>query len=539
MSNPYNTFISHLINDDIDENIITSIAVIMNSRFPELKRLLNRPNSTLGTTPLGYAVLGKRESVAIALVESGYVDPNIYIHCGHMGNLPILTAACHWRMENLAITLLNRPNTDPSLVGSYSTTALMEATRNNLEEVVYFLLLRGDCAIDHANFMGRNALYFANISENRRIITALLETGEFDPDHLDNSSTSAFTDACISASHAQWIPLLYMDYNMDTPRNITDDGLTPLILACNQTNIHLARQLLATNESLPGHSDNQGETALIQCCSHSSTEMLDLGLEIFRFGRNDPRQDSNPTQVNLDGHSALTIILANASHSTLITPEWSPANSDMFRELLQYYLEFAPADAHFTTIAIPMMCSNPVIRSEVLKSVSRVPGLNFDVPEQCQEPEEAVATYHRAQKGTYVRSFHRRPSRIRSLSGLTPSQPSSFRQSPVLSRTKRRAKSLSPYRRRTHRDNSRRLIRNDSAASFAPMATMNAQLQPDLAHGWAEDIPEYYRGLDGQMHPIATAVSDNRPGGIPIQSIFKRGGSKKRRLHYSRKTIKK
>jgi len=213
---------------------------------------------------------------------------------------------------------------------------------------------------------------------------AILETGEANASCITNSKDTAFTSACYSLHNIcldkKWciqlkniaMEILNQPLTKESLSVRNDgDGYTPLMMAFSSKpedrtiDIEdLGIKIVKTGYSNPGNiSEVDKGTALIYACEEG---YINCALLLFKkYG-----EECLPAHTNYRNNSAITYLI----------PDY--IDSDIFRELMKYYVYRHPDDLHFKNDVLPKLCnSEPELKERVIQSLARVPefrGINVE-----------------------------------------------------------------------------------------------------------------------------------------------------------------
>lgn len=163
-------------------------------------------------------------------------------------------------------------------------------------EILKFLLHEYDCKnlVDSRN--NRNALHYAAMNSNDKIIDLLLQNG-FNPNAQDKNQNTPLHLAIYNYSTKPLKLLVRKGANINT---LNKNKETPLLLAVRQSNYNAMEELLKSGADI-NMEDSEGKTALDYAVENSSEMFIDY---LLLFG-------ANPNHLNLKKQNSLHIAVLN------------------------------------------------------------------------------------------------------------------------------------------------------------------------------------------------------------------------------------
>ena len=129
---------------------------------------------------------------------------------------------------------------------------------------------------------------------------AMIQTGNFNPEQVDNNGYTALMLAC--EKKMPDVAMALIQTGQSKPEQVNIMGNTALIHACINRMTNVALALIQTGQSKPEHVNNNGMTALIWACN---ANMPEVAMALIQTGQ------SKPEQVNKDGITALILACQN------------------------------------------------------------------------------------------------------------------------------------------------------------------------------------------------------------------------------------
>jgi ankyrin repeat protein len=217
-----------------------------------------------GVTPLMEACYCKMERAALALLDSGKSTPEKVNAYGDTA----LIYACYSSME-IALKLIESDAGIPyGQVNDIQHTALIQCCmKKKMDQVALKLIATGQSNPSQVSYKGMTALMYAVNNNLVNVALALIATGQSNPGHVKPKSC-----APPQMTHYHYGMMEYKTQHKCRNRSeyFEADGIgfTALMVACFKNLTQVALALIETNESNPGHINQQSDTALIIACKH-------------------------------------------------------------------------------------------------------------------------------------------------------------------------------------------------------------------------------------------------------------------------------
>lgn len=87
----------------------------------------------------------------------------------------VLMCACMYKLEDVALAIINTGYSKPCHISDSHFTALIYAINNNLERVAYALIIHPESSIEHIDGFGNNALIHACKTKNENIALFIIK----------------------------------------------------------------------------------------------------------------------------------------------------------------------------------------------------------------------------------------------------------------------------------------------------------------------------------------------------------------------------
>ena len=159
---------------------------------------------------------------------------------------------------------------------------------------------------------------------------AMIQTGNFNPEQVDNNGNTALMIAC--KYEMSNVSMALIQTGQSKPEQVSKIGNTALMLACNNKMSEVALALIQSGQSKPEQVNNNGSTALMLACKNN---MPDVALALIQTGQ------SKPEQVNKNGITALILVCDNKMSEVALaliqTGQSKPEHVDYNRQTALMY----------------------------------------------------------------------------------------------------------------------------------------------------------------------------------------------------------
>jgi len=253
-------------------------------------------------TMLMIAIRNELVATARKLYDANKVNRT---HINKDGSSALLYACCNKNMADIA-KLLVSDDIDGKMICTIPTkpeyeelSILMLACRCRTD-VTLSIIESGKSNPEYIHKIAGTILttmilqYYTNKDEREMIARALIATGKSIPEYIYNGRTILML-ACRNIMPATALALIAT--GKSNPGYIDDNGNTALIDACSHPKLKaVAKAIIATGQSKPEYINNAGNTALIASCYPDN---VSVSLALIATGK------SNPGHANNDGNTAL------------------------------------------------------------------------------------------------------------------------------------------------------------------------------------------------------------------------------------------
>lgn len=206
------------------------------------------------------------------------------------GVTPLIKACIH---NSECVDLLLKYGVDVNDRNNSGTTALMVACDNKHMALIHRLLDVDGIDVDSVDYYGNTPLIHACMYNNIGVAKALLAKGA-NIEAIDSAEYTVLMKACRLNNDTVVKMLLVHGASVNAGR------LAPLLLACENRNMHIVELLLAANADVEV-VDESGYTPLIVACKKGTLSIVDMLL----------RANAQLSVANLDSFTPLMLASAN------------------------------------------------------------------------------------------------------------------------------------------------------------------------------------------------------------------------------------
>lgn len=248
-----------------------------------------------GNTPLLLACHKKMKNVCIKLLDDQGCQIN---HINNEGTNALMMA-CINNMEDICMKILDQQNIQINHTNMFGNNALLIACAHNMENVCIKILDNPECQINHANVYGDNILIKACGRKMENVCMNILDRPDIQINHVNINDCNALILAC--DRHMLKVCMKLLEYPNINVTQISRIERTALITACNNKLENVCMKILDYPNPI-NHVDPDGNTALIIACYK---KLENVCLKIL------DHPDIQINNVDSSGQSALFITCIN------------------------------------------------------------------------------------------------------------------------------------------------------------------------------------------------------------------------------------
>lgn len=231
------------------------------------KQLVSRGGNAYDNKMIELIKQNNIEEIKNAIVKNG---PEIT----NLTNTPLIMA-CKYRMENVALEILNIGKENPGKVNLAAkdrdlNTVLMIACQNNMEKVALELIETGQSTPEQTNGNEATALMIACQSNMEKVALEIVKTGHSKPESVNKiTGMTALMIACKNKMEMVALEIVKTGHSNPGAIEILFDKDTALIMACQNQLEMVALEILKTGHSNPGVINKKYFSALSFACKNN------------------------------------------------------------------------------------------------------------------------------------------------------------------------------------------------------------------------------------------------------------------------------
>ncbi|HSW76303.1 MAG TPA: ankyrin repeat domain-containing protein [Candidatus Saccharimonadales bacterium] len=279
-----------------------------------------------GVTPLLTASANGYIEIVELLLSHDKIDPNQSTYSG----ITPLIAACNIGNIEIVKLLLSHPKIDPNRADEAEMTPLLRASKNGFMDILKLLLSHPNINPNQNN-KGIPTLVASIFIENIEVVKLLLSHENTNPNETTDDGISPLSMAC-HTGNTEMVKLLLSHPKIDPNEALNDYGTTPLLIACANGKIEVVKLLLSHDKIDLNKANNYRMTPFSVAFSNGHAEIIKLLLS-------HPKIDVK--NVTYHGEILLTTALSKG-HNKIV----SLMHSFNMQIMLKQYVTTLSKDAH-------------------------------------------------------------------------------------------------------------------------------------------------------------------------------------------------
>ena len=254
---------------------------------------------------LMYAVRGGHNDLVGVLIEE--LQFNVNKSPNNHGRTP-LHEACLKGHTDLVRELVKKHKADHSAKDNGGNNVLMYAVYGGHNNLVRVLIKEFHSNVNESQTnQGRTPLHEACLQGHTDLVRELVYEHKADCSAKDNENEDALMYA-VYGGHNNLVRVLIEDFQFNVNESQTNQGRTPLHVACLQGHTDLVRELVSKHKADCSAKDKENEDALMYAVYGGHNNLVRVLIEEFQFNVNESQTNQGRTPLHvacLQGHTDL------------------------------------------------------------------------------------------------------------------------------------------------------------------------------------------------------------------------------------------